>query len=307
MEEHLIKILKNIGGDTADDIERIEKGYNSRVYASENYVIKIIKNPMSAEKEVRVIDFLSEKLPEFPVPRVVRWDDSESLVPFKYTVLTRLPGETLDDAYDTINEKPSVFFSLGRFKGMLNSIRNNVFGDIDKKLHITNRFESWSEFMENDVTHSLGKLKEQGFDITDEEKFWSSAKHILKHEIGPCLCHGDTSLSNILVMDSQIMGFIDFEYARWGGGMHDLFSSIRGFKTLYQHTEDILRGYAEYYKVGEWERLMWLYQWIANIKQLSNIRKMKWRELTEEECERRKRHIYQKSMQKVKMIKEKVL
>jgi len=310
---HLHQIIESIGETVLDkDIKECKEGYNSQVFdiktSERELIIKIItKSEESAKKDINIRKFLSEKIPRFQIPNTIMFDNTKKIVPFTYMILSKINGLTLGKAYTMIADKEIFFEQLGELKGELNSIKNNYFGDLDSNLEIKYKHKKWLSFIETRFTKQIKKIKTGEMYnnklIIELINFWELNKTILNQDIGPCFCHGDTSQSNILVTDSkEVSGIIDFEYARWGGGIHDLFSSVRK-STFIDHADSIIKGYSRKITPPKnWRELMYFYQWLSNIDILSKIKKMKWRDLSNYQIKERKKNIKEKTLYQIKRL-----
>jgi aminoglycoside phosphotransferase (APT) family kinase protein len=309
----LNKIVESIGEEISnEDIKECKDGYNSQVFdiktSKRELIIKIIsKSEENAKKDINVRNFLSEKIPLFPTPKTIMFNNAQTIVPFSYSIMSKIKGLTLSKAYEKMSNKESFFEQLGELKGELNSINNNLFGDLDFNLEIKSKYKDWISFIEKRFNKQINKLKinkecEDKF-INELIKFWNSNKNILNRDVGPCFCHGDTSQSNILVTNTgKVSGIIDFEYAKWGGGIYDLFSSISK-STFVDHSDSIIKGYSKKITPPKnWRKLMYFYQWLSNVDRLSNIKGSTWRYLDTSQIKSRKKLLKEKTISQIKKL-----
>lgn len=306
----ILSLISSLGyiPDTESVFEHLN-GYNSRVFSvktdRKDLIIKIVKNDTtSVEKDIAVRKYVLQHLPDMPIPKTLHVDFSEQNVPFKFIILEKMKGATLKETLSTIPKKEDVFYQIGELKGKMNSLKNSVFAEIGPNLIQKNQSSSWLSFIEQKFQKIYAKL--QQFSLLSSEElnsiktFWKKNNHLVEDDVGPCFCHGDTSFSNILISDTQnISGIIDFEYAMWGCGLYDLFSSVRSKETV-TFASSVLKGYAKYCVVpSSWKKLMNLYQWLAHLNRLSGIKSMKWRDLSPEESEARRTSIFNGSLSRI--------
>jgi len=136
-------------------------------------------------------------------------------------------------------------------------------------------------------------------------------KSYLKKEIGPRLCHGDASLTNILVkkVGSKyvVSGIIDFEFCRSSGITQELFSGLRTQDRKYEHKDSLVKGNLRYNKLPkEWEQLICLYKWISSLDRLTKIKGMSWRNLDKKQTDERKKDLRRGALQNLKNMEKRI-
>ena len=271
-------------------------GYNNKVFSYDDLSIKLIgSNIEGVMKDIKIREYISSEIPGFPVPKTVKFDDSKLLVPVPFLVMKRLGASNLKE-YNKDSRKERILYDIGRLKARLNSIRSSSYGEIGSDLSLLSPSKNWKYKISDDFGSVLSKLKSRelidGEIVSMLERFWVEYRSLLKHESSPCLCHGDTSASNILLSeDNSVCGLIDFEYANWGGALYDIFSSIRT-KIITENPNQIIEGYSTISPITDrYEELIRIYQLLANMKRLKDVPKMAWRDISEQESQRRKEKI----------------
>jgi len=279
-----------------ENITIANEGYNNKVFLIRNLdiAIKIIKkSEKNAQNELTVLKYINNKNIDVPIPIIKCADFSRKIIPFPFVVMEIIPGVTLKE-YIKLNENNKrIFNELGIIKGKINSIRNKKYGDF--KQQVTDSYQDVLKEKWDKIQLKLNKSELNKDFIIEQDNFFGKNLDLTKKDIGPCLVHGDTSLSNILVKDGKISGILDFEYAHWGCGIQDLCSSIRGFDFFFANRKELIKGYSKYVDIPvEWEKLMYFYQWFANIKALSQVEKMVWRDLNKEDTNKRRKSLREK-------------
>ena len=289
--EYLRKILKFLNQPfPKENITIADEGYNNKVFLMNDLdiAIKIIKkSEENAKNEMNVLNYINEKI-NIPIPIIKHSDFSRKIIPHPFVVMNIVPGFTLKKHVKSNKANTEIFYELGKIKGKINSIKNIDYGGFKE-----NKIDNYQEVLHNEWNKIKLKLNMSELNkefIIEQDNFFNKNLNLTKNDVGPCLVHGDTSLNNILIKDGKISGILDFEYAHWGCGIQDLFSSIRGFNVFFSNKKELIKGYSEYIETPrEWEKLMYFYQWFANIKALSQIGKMFWRDLNKEDTNERKK------------------
>jgi|TARA_Y100000310_G_scaffold83271_1_gene79959 Ser/Thr protein kinase RdoA (MazF antagonist) len=301
-------------------IREFPEGFNNLAFdvhfvnSKENKVVKIIKTIVSehgSKKESKIFNLLKKKFLNYPVPRVIKFDNSKKIIDKAYIITQRLKGKTFAKMYPKIYNKEEIFEKIGEFMGLMHSIKFKQYGKLDQNVKVVESYKSWYRKRSFEVNKLFKKLNKkdylpEGF-VNKQEVFWKNNKHHLKKETKPCLCHGDSGHSNIIVYKKsknyKISGFIDFEFANSGGGVYDLFKAVQRFERIYEFRHRIVKGYTRYSNLPDnWEELMFIYQWLENLKWLKDVQKMKWRNLTKKEDEQRRKQIIKNSVIKVNKI-----
>ncbi len=232
---------------------------------------------------------LLAKYLSFPIAKILFSDYSKTLVDEPYLIYEKLSGLSLQSQFKLVFNKEELYEQIGFLYGLLHSTKFNTYGELDENLNLINEFTNWSDKKTAEVSKLFNKLEENNL-ISESlliqcKDFFETKKVLLDLEIQPCLCHGDASNSNILVIcdndQYKVSGLIDFEFSRAGSGLFDLFSGIRSFETKYALRGGIMRGYLKNSVVPEnWEDLVLLYNWMENLKQITKISSMIWRNLS---------------------------
>ncbi len=302
-------------------VKEFPEGYNNVAFdvkilnPDKNVVIKLINVKSSeygSKKEAAVFEFLKKKFPNYPVPEVIKFDSTKKIIPESFIITERIKGEPLRFLYDKIKNKSELFEKLGELKGLMHSIHFKRYGELDEDLKIIKPYKSWYAKKNVEIKKLLADLKKANYlnkkFVKLHYDFWNKIKRNLKYESAPCLCHGDTSHSNIIVdkvknNKYKINGLIDFEFAHSGGAVNDLFRAVRNFEQVFKHRKSLVKGYVKYSNLPHnWERLMWIYQWKGNLSWINGVKEMKWRNLTARKTKERRKHILEGSIQRANEI-----
>ncbi len=315
-------ILENFPKCKIKSIEEFPEGYNNIAYDVRldkgDYVIKIIKlkgYETYVLKQNKIRKLVRSKFKNFPIAKIIKSDYSKRIIDRPYIIAEKLEGKSVLKSYNEINNKKEVFREIGELYGKMNSFKMKSYGELDSNLKIIKTYKSW--YLENcrKVKKIFYKLEERKLlsqkTLNQNKEFFDSVKHLLKKEIGPKLCHGDASLTNILVkkVGSKfvISGIIDFEFSRSSGIVQELFSGLRIPDRKIMHKEDLIEGYLKYNKLPkDWEKLIYLYKWISYLDRLNLIKGMNWRNLTEEQTIQRKKKVRKESLHNLREMQKKL-
>jgi Ser/Thr protein kinase RdoA (MazF antagonist) len=288
-------------------LKEFPEGYNNLAYDvrldNGDYVIKLLKikgyeKYVLKQKHIRTL--VRKKFKEFPIPKIIKSDFSKKLVDKPYIIAEKIDGNSFLSEYNNVNNKADLNEQIGELYGKLHSFKFETYGELDHSLKPIKTYKNWYLEKIKQTRKFIKKIEENKIlppKKTEEIKeFFEDKKTLLKKEVGPVLCHGDSSHTNILVKKIGNMhivtGIIDFEFARSSGPVQELFYGIRTFNRKFKYRKSLVQGYTKWNKLPEeWEELANLYSWMANIEQLTRINKMKWRNLDETKTKARKKEI----------------
>ncbi len=180
-------------------------------------------------KEVYVSDLLS-RAPNVLAPRFLGADDSGKLVPFRYSLMTRLEGERLALCEERMSdgERLAVCRAVGAQMRLIHEIPMETFGYIaDGRL--TLRADSNRAYMDGRWRRNLARFRELGGEASLAEALearWSERVDLLEHCAAPKLCHYDIHPGNLMAKREgdawRLAGLFDFEDAFAGDPLIDL-------------------------------------------------------------------------------------
>jgi|TARA_Y100000310_G_C20528540_1_gene737305 Ser/Thr protein kinase RdoA (MazF antagonist) len=315
-------ILENFTKCKIKSIKEFPEGYNNIAYDVRldegDYVIKIIKlkgYETYVLKQNKIRKLVRSKFKNFPIAKIIKSDYTKKIIDRPYIIAEKLEGKSVLKSYKEVNNENEIFEEIGELYGKLHSFRMESYGELDPNLNLIKTYKSW--YLENckKVKKIFEKLEERKLlspkTLKQNRDFFESIKQLLKKEIGPRLCHGDASLTNILAKKNNkkyvVSGIIDFEFSRSSGIVNELFSGLRTPDRKLEHKEDLVRGYLRYNKLPkDWEKLVYLYKWISYLNRLSSINGMKWRNLNEEQTIERKKNMRKESLLNLRKMQKRL-
>jgi Ser/Thr protein kinase RdoA (MazF antagonist) len=218
-------------------------------------------------KEYLVAGWLEGLTP--PIPRWLQVDETRTLLPLRYALLTLLPGRSLRHWMaepDTDRDIDGAYRQMGELLRRVHAVPMPAYGyihgdGIDKPRstnadYMTAAFEDvFRRFRDlggdAELGRDLQRLAEGGFDLLAERG-------------GPVLCHDDFHQGNVLALrdgagDLRLSGLIDFGNARAGDRLFDLAKAL--FCSAHEDPRShrpILEGYGRT-DHPDMERALWLY------------------------------------------------
>ncbi|MFP4621407.1 MAG: phosphotransferase family protein [Bacteroidales bacterium] len=163
-----------------------------------------------------------------PVPRIIAYDFSRSLIDRDYLIMNKLSGKPLSEASLSNTAFINAFKEWGEYVRQIHSVTepNNLFGYVGAH-HPMEPQNNWKEAFRIMYRKMLDDIRKQG--IYDGETY-DMAYQLLEDNLqifGHCqtsrLCHGDLWVTNLLVdEDGKVTGLIDFDRACWGDIEWDL-------------------------------------------------------------------------------------
>lgn len=313
MVKHLLRNF--FSGETILHLEKFEEGYNNTAYdvtmSSGEYILKVLRHQPAkqwAQKHEEVRERVQAKYPDFSMARMLHVDfDCET----PHCILQKLPGVSLKSAYETIENKDELFFEIGRRYGQLHSIKFNFYGDLDKHLKLENTYDNWLDKCKQKFEKAVQKCRERSLLSEDflqcQIDYYHKYSYLLEEETSPCLTHGDSSLSNIIVrkVDGawQLSGFIDFEFASSGGAVYDLFKSLRTYRQKLENAKSLIRGHNQIMQLSKKSKdLGQFYAWLSLFVSIPGIHSLQWEGLSEKKTVYRRKKIFEETIEKLENL-----
>ncbi|TGB03724.1 phosphotransferase family protein [Halobacillus salinus] len=204
--------------------------------ARERYVLRIYNaQDETMEKERGILKFLKGKV---PVPRVLYYGTSESVLEHAFLLLSWVEGEQLSEVIykDQSSQIEEAAETVGRTLANIHAFKFPGAGLLNGKLQVKQAFEteesSFLAFIE-ELLFSGYAEKHIGAALC--HRVWDFAKtqgHLLNHlENQNTLVHSDFNPLNVLVGEKDgktaISGVLDWEYAMSGSPLMDIGNMLR--------------------------------------------------------------------------------
>lgn len=295
----MTRILEeNIPNTKVKNILLRNEGYNNKTFEiitekKEKYIIKIFEKwNHNMESEIWSL----KKIQTTPLAKYSARLIAQGIYSDRgYILQERLPGEPLSREMGKISDLGKIFIQLGNIKGKLSKITLNDFGEI-KINGIVKKYDSLKEFRLKQITQWVRELERQKIDPIKLNQIKKEIPRVIMHlskDVGPCLCHGDTSFGNILVKKInntwKVTGFIDLEFSHAGGTVSDWHSSPKTFESFLEHLDFFQKGFAEEAIIPEsFLKILWAFQFFQSVNWLRQVPSMEWPKLNKEERDKRR-------------------
>jgi aminoglycoside phosphotransferase (APT) family kinase protein len=253
LASRLVAVAGIVGSVVA--IEPLAGGVGSAVFGvrtdGPDVVVKIYPEHARASlhKELWVYEYLAQHAPSLPVPKVLAVDESGSLLPQAFSVLTRLDGVYLRSKLERFasHDLVGVYRQMGSTLRTLHDVELPQFGEVMPGRGT--RYLSNRAFMLRQFELALETFERLGGDRLLHGRlnaYVSERRELLDGPERASFCHNDGHDANMLVTPSRcgwvLSGLLDFEHALAGDPLFDL------AKTYYfapNHSEELLAGLTE--------------------------------------------------------------
>jgi Ser/Thr protein kinase RdoA (MazF antagonist) len=215
-------------------------------------------------KEVHLLRLLTSET-GVPVPRVLHFDDSASLLDVPWVLYTRLPGEPLSLVLDSLDEweLESIGYEMGRYLAHIHQIPLPSFGEFfgpDSIQYVNEKefvIEQLQFLLDECVIHNL--IAQQ--DASKIEQLFETSSALDRRQA--CLMHGDYTAHNVMVErgltgDYHVTGILDLSSAIAGSLEQDMSKPFNNsFEKKPTLQKGFLDGYTDIKELGPlfWERI----------------------------------------------------
>lgn len=211
------------------------------------YILKICSRPKDFWREAYFLDYFRDKL---PVPKIFQQIAPAENIPGA-VLMEYLPGSLLS----SINLSYNLIHEMGSFLAHIHAHRMGGYGDLTREHNLKEGpiipfTEKFKESFAECSSHLPQELLERCY------RFYENNSYLLKNVDGPCICHRDFRLGNIIAYDNKIHGIIDWSSACSSFAEDDL-SLLENEKKLTPDYKDaFLKGYAAIRPVPEYKHIL---------------------------------------------------
>ncbi|MBO9600574.1 MAG: aminoglycoside phosphotransferase family protein [Cohnella sp.] len=181
--------------------------------------------PETMKTEVEVLRLLSG-LEGFPVPKLRAHDDTLKLLPVEYFIMDYVEGDPYVKVKDSLppETRAGIEEQLGRLTRAMNSFAGKRFGYFPDS---AGKHDSWRAAFSEMIMGVLMDGEEAGIALPvpyeELREAIGSRLHVLDEVTVPQLVHWDLWDGNFFVKDGVITGIVDFERARWGDPIMEMY------------------------------------------------------------------------------------
>ena len=247
-------------------------------------IIKIIEDKVFEKRgylEKNVIKLILSKFPDFPVPKIIKFDDSKQLIKFSYIIEEKIPGEDLAEMnISKVKNKKEFVISLAKYAGQMNSITFDKFGYFNENIKIQSK--SWYDLVMEELSRYLDRIEQNNFldktTLTNVKKYIEKNKIIMKIKNKPRFIHNDYHGSNIKVsLDDnrcEITGIFDFEICMSGDPIRELYKAEWVLNNFPAQRKYFYQEYSKYVKLPKnYKKRLEFYELLGRLKHIQYRKK----------------------------------
>jgi aminoglycoside phosphotransferase (APT) family kinase protein len=159
-----------------------------------------------------------------PAPEVIAVDDTHTLAPYDYVIMTKIEGAPLIDCWSSLSapQREQTAYQAGCLLARMHGITFDTFG----KLYGSGRiFDTWYGYVQDYVVRFGGEAVDKGqissvlYDRI--QAVLTQYQPTFDRLARGSLVHWDYHFGNLLQQDDAISGILDFEWALSGDPAHD--------------------------------------------------------------------------------------
>jgi aminoglycoside phosphotransferase (APT) family kinase protein len=159
-----------------------------------------------------------------PCPQVILIDDSKTLAPYDYMIMSKMDGEPITDSWSRLTsaQQRDVAHEAGKLLALIHNISIPKFGDLYGTEGV---FEEWYAYIIHKFEHDTHRAVTEGMlmpIMRDRmQAVLENYRPIFDSLTQPSLIHWDYHFGNLLQQDGKITAVLDFEWALGGDPAHD--------------------------------------------------------------------------------------
>jgi len=278
--------VKTCFDDEVKSIKDYSAGHINKIYEitfknKKQIILRLYNEAWKAKKEEFVYRQIRSHV-DVPIPEIHYVDDSQTILPSAYCIISKLEGMHLDQAYQKYKNK-KIIEEAGEILAKLHTIKFDKYGwIIGHAIHPS--FSTWKEFVLYDIDFKLGKLSliKKIIDLKSKiNGFVEKNKHLLDIAQKPCLLHKDYHCPHILADKNHVTGIIDLEWALAGHNENDFMKmELWTFNKLKSFKEPFFKGYQKLgtlsHDYEERKKIYELWHWISMVNISFEMKNKTW-------------------------------
>lgn len=281
-------IMSKLKVSSSEKIIFDEQGWvNVTVFVGDEFVVRFNARDAQLPKfqrEKKAFKLLENVV---PVPELVVFDDSKTISPYDYMVCKKIPGENLEEKWSALPEKDreTLAYKAGQLLAKIHSKEIDSFGEISAFGPFL-KTKDWAHYLRHTLNYHLSEAMELNlFSAVAQKQFvnlFESQVKLFDQLKTPNLIHGDFHLGNLLFLNQDITGVLDFEWSCAGDPLFDICNNLRDMDSKWPGSQVAFnKGYGVQNFSDEELAKMRVYSMIKSIE-LCVVSK---RFFPEEECE----------------------
>jgi len=192
-------------------------------YVNDAFVVRFNTQDLGSAKfqsERMAYELLAQQ--SLPVPEVLVLDESRTIAPYDLIVTTRLPGQALASSWQdlSVDQLHALIYTIGQALARIHACTFPAFGKLRSLDYAT-----WAGYVQDYVQRYLRSANDMR--LLDPslraavERSLDRAIRDLARVTQPALVHCDLHYENILHVDGELSGLLDFEWALAGDPAYD--------------------------------------------------------------------------------------
>lgn len=221
------------------------------------------------QREKLVFDLLENS--SLPIPRQVLLDDSCEIAPFDVLITPMLPGSTVEQDWPMLNsqQRGQLAENAGKLLIQIHGVPFPFFGELTGRGPLP-RTDTWIDYLRAKLSFHLDQAINLGiFDPKLGDRFmavFQAHSDLLNEVTSAQLVHVDYHFGNLLHVESEVTGILDFEWAFAGDPLYDFSQWIAKDELWPGSQAPLLRGCGRTGFSDSEKRRIDLYQMIRNIE-----------------------------------------
>lgn len=262
-EEIINRMVEKAFQEKALEMQELKEGYFNIAYKvrlkDRNVVLKIAPSPdiqiMTSEKNIMFSEVDSMRMvakrTDVPIPRILFYDNSGSVIDREYFFMEMLQGQSLSTLQDALTEeeKRGIYYRLGQYTRQLNGIEGERFGYYAQP---DRQGENWYEVFRSMIRDIYADARRKDIAMPVEEsitlELLERDRALFEAVKTPRFVHWDIWAGNVFIADNRIEGIIDFERCLWADALMEV-----GFRN-YEYNKAFYDGYGIEGLTGEEKR-----------------------------------------------------
>ena len=287
----LFKIIKNRWKNSQIISKKvIPKGFNFPIFEvklknpNREVIIKIIEDKAFEKRgylEKNVIKRILEEYPNFPVPKIIKFDDSKELIKYSYIIEDKIQGKDFTEIdVSKIKNKKDFVISFARYAGQMNSITFDNFGYFDEKLKVNPI--SWYDLIMEELSRYIGRIEDNNYldktTLQNAKNYIEKNKELMNIRNKPRFIHNDYHGSNIKVTliggQCKITGIFDFEICMSGDPIRELYKSEWVLNKFPKFRKYFYSEYSKYVRLPKnYKKRLEFYKLLGRLKHIQDRKK----------------------------------
>jgi len=248
--EVIQKIMTQLNLSSSGKIIFDEQGWvNVTAFVGDDFVMRFNARDIQLPKFQREQKAFKILKSVVPVPELIFFDDSKTISPYDYMICKKIPGNNLEENWSGLNVKDREILACraGQLLARIHSTKIENFGEISEFGPFL-KTKDWTTFLRHTFNYHLSEAMELNLFSTVAQKqfmnLFESQVKLFDQLKTPKLIHGDFHLGNLLFLNQDISGVLDFEWSCAGDPLYDICNNLRDMDSKWPGSQEAFnKGY----------------------------------------------------------------